>query len=391
MFHNRFIFIFVLVLTIGENCYSELNRTKLLESDSIYYQSIESIQFSPNEDYFVVNQKEKTNRVNILKKNGSLYKSYSINDSYTDKYFEIIQQKNVKEPSLTTNYLRSLPDCPTILYNNTFSKSSFLNDSIVYIIGSINYLVQIDSPDERFGVRLKKSNVLFRINIFTDSMEVNYLDFIPKKLYPQSDYFNIVNRNIYIKLFPMDVHKNIPTSQKFVLGIYNIESSDWSPLLELPEEYESSNVKLKLDYDYRISNFRDKTYFMAPLLHYMFSLEQDTIWLNDLVNPIKFSLEKFGSETINLPEELYKLDSLSHSIVDFFFSNNFLYIVLNKPKNNNGKIYLHKYNLEGKFIESKELNKGRELEAVCYSENNNKLYKFYMENEEWWVEEIDFN
>lgn len=120
-------------------------------------------------------------------------------------------------------------------------------------------------------------------------------------------------------------------------------------------------------------------------------MEGDTIKLSDLDNAISHSLSLFSSDTLIRNKDYNMLDSLSHYIGNIFFKGDNLFVILNKPKNYDNKIYLNKYTLKGELIYSNVINENQKLETVFYSENKQKLYKIYMVKEEWWVEEIDFD
>ena len=233
--------------------------------------------------------------------------------------------------------------------------------------------------------------VLYKININSNEITVIPLVFVGRKLYPQLDYLEFVNNKLYFRLFPMGVHKGLPNSPKFVLGKFNLDSNNWQSVLELPKEYELSKVNLTLDYKFRIASNHKKDFFIAPFLNYTFNLEGDTIKLSDLDNAISHSLSLFSSDTLIRNKDYNMLDSLSHYIGNIFFKGDNLFVILNKPKNYDNKIYLNKYTLKGELIYSNVINENQKLETVFYSENKQKLYKIYMVKEEWWVEEIDFD
>ena len=187
----------------------------------------------------------------------------------------------------------------------------------------------------------------------------------------------------------MGLFKNIPASPQEILGRFNPLNKNWTPELKIPNEYLTSNINFDLDYNYRIANHNDDTYFMAPFTNYLFNYNNDTIWLSDLSDPIKFSLKKYGQDRILDKEDYSKLDSLSHNIVDLYFRRDFLYVLLNKPMNYDGKVYLNRYNLKGELMDSTIVNNGKLLETIFISDNKQKLMKVYLENEEWYVEEVD--
>lgn len=367
------------------------NSRELIENDSIYFQSINKIEYSPNLELFVVNQKSEFNRINIFKNNGDLFKSYLIDDSYTFKFIDSIYYDK-SEVLLTKDEYNNLQG--SLIgseFTNTISQSTFLNDSILITIGTLKYLVHYGTMGGQPHFKLNKVTVLLFTNILNNDFQIKTLRFNETKVNPQPDYLKIVGNDIFFKLFPEGFLRKFPNSSTIVVGKINLIDYDWEPLVELPNEYITSNIRLSIDFNYKIFEYNNKTYFIAPFTNYIFNMEQDTIWLSDLVDPIKYSLNFFNSETINLPQEMFKLDSVSHSIIDFFFNNDFLYVLLNKPKMKDSKIYLHKYTLTGKFLKSKELDEGKKLESVFYSKIKQKLIKVYMENEDWYIDEVDIN
>lgn len=385
----NFTLLLLILISIKKPVFS-INKFKIVESDSVYFQSIDKLEYSPNNELFVVSQKSESNRINIFNKDGTLYKSYLIDDSYTDKYIDLLKNKDVKENIQSTDYLKTIRGHPKVLYKNTVSKSLFLNDSIIYTISGLNYYVDGDKVLGVDGLILKVRTVLIKINIFSDKEEIIPLAFIHNKLYPQSDYLEFFNNYLFFRLFPIGVHESRPNSPKYVLARFNLDSNNWQPILELPKEYEASKVNLFLDYKYRITSYKNKTYFIAPYLNYVFNLDGDTIQLSGLHNAIQYSLSKFGSDTL-IKKNYKMLDSLSHFIGGIFFKNDFLYVLLRKTSKRDGKKYLNKYSLNGELLDSKLVNKERKLETVFYSENKHKLIKVYLENDEWYVEEVDVN
>jgi hypothetical protein len=170
-----------------------------------------------------------------------------------------------------------------------------------------------------------------------------------------------------------------------------LDSSNWSPIAELPKEYHDTGVKLSINYDYKVNTNGEETYIMAPFSEYLIKLDKDTKWLSDLDNPLKNSLKKHNSETIDITQERNKLDSVPHFIIDFFFNNNSLYTIISIPRDKNGHIYLHNYSLNGEYIKKKLLHEGVNSASVSYSNMNKKLYKIYLENDGWYYEEINFD
>lgn len=391
MYLKQVIILILILNSFKLYSYIDSSSQKLIENDSIFFQSISKIEYSPNLELFVVNQKSEFNRINIFKSNGDLFKSYLIDDSFTFKFIDSIYYDK-SEVLLSRDEYNSLQGS----YNdsefaNTLCQSSFLNDSILITSGTLKYLVHYGTLGGQPHFKRNKVTVLLLSNLNTNEIQIRPLRYNETKVNPQPDYLKIVGKDIYFKLFPEEFMRKIPNSSKIVVGKINLDDYNWEPQVELPKEYVTSNIRLSIDFNYKISDYNNKTYFMAPLTNYIFNLEQDTIWLSDLVDPIKYSLNYFDSETINLPEEMFKLDSVSHSIVDFFFQNSSLFVILNTPSIKDGKIYLHKYTLDGKFLTSKVLNNGKKLETVCYSKSKQKLLIVYMKNEEWYFEEVDIN
>ncbi|MCB0703413.1 MAG: hypothetical protein KDC55_11970 [Ignavibacteriae bacterium] len=387
----KLIIISFIILIAGSNSAISIIKFKIIESDSIYFENIEKLEFSPNGKFYLVNKRSNTKRINVFNNNGVLYNSFLVNDAFTDKYFDIIKDTTKDEEILTTEYLNTLPNRPEVLYDNSFFKSIFLNDSMIVATGSINYYIYGENPSGDKGLILRAMTVLYKININSNEITVIPLVFVGRKLYPQLDYLEFVNNKLYFRLFPMGVHKGLPNSPKFVLGKFNLDSNNWQSVLELPKEYELSKVNLTLDYKFRIASNHKKDFFIAPFLNYTFNLEGDTIKLSDLDNAISHSLSLFSSDTLIRNKDYNMLDSLSHYIGNIFFKGDNLFVILNKPKNYDNKIYLNKYTLKGELIYSNVINENQKLETVFYSENKQKLYKIYMVKEEWWVEEIDFD
>jgi hypothetical protein len=338
-----------------------------------------------------VNQRSYDKKINIFEENGELYKSYNIDDSYTDKYLDLINQNPESDTILTTNSLKEFFGNKSDIYGNTISESLFISDSVLVTIGILNYI--INSKYRNIGYDMLSCNtvVLFRINIFTDIVDVIPLKFIDQKLYPQANSLEFVNNHFYFILFPMGQFKKIPNSPEEIIGRFNFNENIWSPILRLPNEYITSNINQGLDYNYKISSYKDETYFISPFTNYLFNSKNDTIWLSDLQDPIKFSLNTHNAIRIYDEQDLSKLDSLSHNIVDFSFLENQILVLLNKPVNYDGKVYLNKYSLSGKLIDSTIVHIGESLETIFISENRKKIIKVYMENEDWWVEEININ
>lgn len=372
-------------------CISKENRIKIVENDTIFFSNIENIKYSPDLKYFVVNPISATNRITVFNKDGKIYKSYLIDDSYSDKYLKIINQNPIEDSILTTSYLRKIFGNSKDIYSNSVALSTFKNDSILITKGVLNYF--INSKHQNIGVDIRRYStvVLISVNIYTDEINVIPLYFTHGKSYPEAKNLAFKNNKLFLKLFPIDFFKDKPNGSKYVLGVFNFIEDNWKPILEIPKEYIDSRVKLTLDYGYRIATYKKDNYFMSPFLNYIFNLRGDTIKLSDLDNAIQFTLSKFNSDTLIYTKDLKMLDSLSHYNIDFFFQNDFLYIILNKPINLDGKVYLNKYNLKGNLIESYILNKDRLLESCSYSDNLHKIIKVYMENEEWYIEEVDFN
>ena len=387
----KLIIISFIILIAGSNSAISIIKFKIIESDSIYFENIEKLEFSPNGKFYLVNKRSNTKRINVFNNNGVLYNSFLVNDAFTDKYFDIIKDTTKDEEILTTEYLNTLPNRPEVLYDNSFFKSIFLNDSMIVATGSINYYIYGENPSGDKGLILRAMTVLYKININSNEITVIPLVFVGRKLYPQLDYLEFVNNKLYFRLFPMGVHKGLPNSPKFVLGKFNLDSNNWQSVLELPKEYELSKVNLTLDYKFRIASNHKKDFFIAPFLNYTFNLEGDTIKLSDLDNAISHSLSLFSSDTLIRNKDYNMLDSLSHYIGNIFFKGDNLFVILNKPKNYDNKIYLNKYTLKGELIYSNVINENQKLETVFYSENKQNLYKIYMVKEEWWVEEIDFD
>lgn len=367
------------------------NRYKLKESDSIYFQDIDNLEYSPNLEFYVINQKSESNRINIFNKDGTLFKTYLIDDTYTFKFIDSINYNMTEVLMNNEEYEGTNGSKTKSEFTNTISQSSFLNDSTLVTIGSLKYLVHYHPVGGQPHFKLNRPTVLLFTNLINDEFQIKPLRFNETNVNPQSDYLEIVKNDIYFELFPAGFLRKIPNSPKTVVGKINLDDYDWEPLIDLPNEYVTSNIRLSIDFSYRIADYKNKTYFMSPLTNYLFNVEKDTIWLSDLDDPIEYSLSQFGSKTVSLPGDMYKLDSVSHSIVEFFFQNDFLYVILNTPKVKDGKIYLHKYSLKGEFINSKELNEGRKLESTFYTKNKQRLMKVYMENEEWYIEEVDIN
>lgn len=378
-------------MIVGSNSAISIYKFKIMESDSVYFTDIKDIIYSPKLEYFVVNQNSYSNRINIFDTNSTLYKSYLIDDSYTDKYLDLIIQLPESDTVLTTNALRKVYGDSKNIYGNTISKSVFVNDSILATIGILNYFKFSKSNYNNTNLRSYNTVVLFIINIHTDIIEVTPLNYITQKLYPQASLLKCNNEFLYFTLLPMGLIKNFPDSPNTTLGKIKLGEENWETVIDLPKEYLESNVKLGLDYNYRIASFNSELYFLSPYTNYAFNLKKDTIWLSDLNDPIESSLNKHNLIRVSSKEDYPKLDSLSHKIGDLFFLNFSLYVLIIKPKDYDNKIYLNKYTLNGELIYSNVINENQKIETVFYSENKQKLYKVYMKNEEWWVEEIDFD
>lgn len=365
---NKLKIILVLLILIAVTYPAiSINKYKIQESDSVYFQSIDNLKFSNDGNLFVVNQKTKTNRINIFKKDGTLFKSYLIDDSFTDKYFDIIEIKEKDDKLLTTKYLNTQPKRPKILYNNIFDQSLFINDSLIYCTAYINYYTDGNKRYNFKGLVLKNMITLVIINVYNDKMEALPLEYKRDELYPQTDYLEFYNNNIYYRLFPYGYYKIIPNSPKYVLGKLNINNKIWEPIVKLPKEYEDSKVNLELDYRFNIANFKNEVYFNCPFLNYVYNLKGDTIRFTDLDNSIQYSLSRFGSDTLIKSNGINMLDSLCHYIGGIFFKNGFLYNIVSKTKSSNNKIYLNKYNLNGKLIVEKLLNENLKLFSAFYS------------------------
>lgn len=260
----KLIIISFIILIAGSNSAISIIKFKIIESDSIYFENIEKLEFSPNGKFYLVNKRSNTKRINVFNNNGVLYNSFLVNDAFTDKYFDIIKDTTKDEEILTTEYLNTLPNRPEVLYDNSFFKSIFLNDSMIVATGSINYYIYGENPSGDKGLILRAMTVLYKININSNEITVIPLVFVGRKLYPQLDYLEFVNNKLYFRLFPMGVHKGLPNSPKFVLGKFNLDSNNWQSVLELPKEYELSKVNLTLDYKFRIASNHKKD-FLLPL------------------------------------------------------------------------------------------------------------------------------
>lgn len=389
---NKYLSFIVLLILICFSAQSKELKFKIQESDSTYFQSIKSTSISPDSSMIVISQKSSNNRINILRLNGKVFKSYLIDDAISEKYIELINYINTDTVVNKLQYLEYYPEFKGSLYQNTVLFSEFLNDSVIVAIGSLKYLVKFDREEYDAQFKRKSVTVLLLININTDEFEVKPL--IPnleKKLMPYEKGLDVINQNIFFTILPYGFMRDTSNYSSFVLGNLKYNEKTWNPLLRLPIEYINTNINLDINYDYKINKFKNDIFFMAPLTNYLFNLKGDTIKPSNLNNPLEYTLKSFNSEKINIKDEKYKLDSLPHSIVDFFFTNDFLYVILNKPKNQDGKIYLNKYSISGDFISSKSLNQNNALECVGYCRNSKILYKVYMENSEWYFEEINFN
>lgn len=382
------IIIFLLCFSLSN---AEVNTFKLSENDSVNFINIKNIKYSPDLEHFIVNQVSYGNRINIFDSKGNVFKSYLIDDSYTDMYLEEIIQLPDSDTILTSNALREYFKDSKNIYDNTISKSVFINDSTLVTIGILNYYRYSESEGTDVFLRSFNTVVLFYTDIYSDRIDVIPLNYITQKLYPQADIIEFANNYLYFTLFPMGLFKNIPNSPEETLAKFKHGENNWVSELELPNEYIVSNVNLSLEYNYRITSYNNETYFISPYTNYIFNTKKDTIWLSDLNDPIKFSLNQNNSNYYVWSNDFNMLDSLSHFIGDVFFKNDKLYALINKPINKDNKIYLNKYTLKGKLIESNVINENQKLETAFYSENKQKLFKVYMENEEWYVEEVDID
>ena len=195
--------IFTLLINISIPSYSKsLITYKLTENDTIHYQNIKNIKYTPNSKYFVLNQRSYDKKINIFEENGELYNSYNIDDSYTNKNLDLINQNPENDTILTTNYLKEFFGNKSDIYGNTISESLFISDSVLVTIGILNFIINSKYRNIGFDMLSCNTVVLFRINIFTDIVDVIPLNFIDQKLYPQANSLEFVNNHFYFILFP---------------------------------------------------------------------------------------------------------------------------------------------------------------------------------------------
>jgi hypothetical protein len=236
-------------------------------------------------------------------------------------------------------------------------------------------------------------SVLFIRNIFTDEVKLKTLRFHDSDLSPQSTFIDIISDDVYFELFPVNYFHRRPNGIGYTVGKINMEDYDWRPVVKIPQEYDDSNIRLGLGNNYNIAEYNGKPYYLALLTNYVFNMDQDTIRFSNLPDPIKYSLDKFKADTVKLPLDRYKLDSISHANIDFFFLNDFLYVIANLPWSVNGKIALsktclNKYTLNGEFISSVHLNEDINIKSIFYAENRSIILALTMIDQKWHVYEI---
>jgi hypothetical protein len=396
LIHKLFLF-FCLISIVDSSLLGNDSQPNFIiaESDSIYYQGISDIRYSPDNNYYVINPKGRSNRINIYNKDNTLYKSYLVDDSYSFRFLDSIYYDPSERLISREQYL-SLPGSTSRSeFGNTISESSFLNDSTIVTISALRYLVYEDPKVSSNFDKLNVLSVILMTNIFTDEVTVKPLRYNNSKLHPQSEFIDIIGNDFYFELFPTNFYDGIPNSEEYTVGKINIEDYDWKPAVKLPQEYIDSKIGLEIGNNFSISEIDGKPYFLALLSNYVFNLDNDTIRFSDLPEPIEYSLNKFQTETIDLPEEMYKLDSLSHMNLDFFFRDQYIYLMLNKPKTEYGKTilnksYLNKYTLNGALVSSVHINKDIDVKSLFYAANRG-IMAISMIDQKWHVYEIPIN
>lgn len=380
----------ILILIITGNlpiiwAFQEENLIK--EPDNVYIQNIQSISFSKENSYFCINHYYPTDNLCIYKNNGELYKVLHIDDSFTEKYIDIVKDRNKKERIFTSEELHNISGSPEVLYENKFSKAKFLTNELLLIIGYIQYFIERAENKSKYKLHRKKMPVLFFYDIKSDSLFVKKVNPISGNLFPQVDYLEVINNRVFLGLFPVDYFEKQPESSKYVLAEYDLKKDECEPKLEIPYEYLKYNLNLALNYNYRIAEHQNTLYFMAPYTNYMFNENEDTVWFDRMVDPIKYSLNIFDSDSVKSHEEYYKMDSLSSYVLDLFIRDNIVNLILMRPNENNKNIYLCKYTLKGKFLKERILVEEK-VESIFYSSIREKIIKVYMKDENWYYNEI---
>ena len=294
---NKYLSFIVLLILICFSAQSKELKFKIQESDSTYFQSIKSTSISPDSSMIVISQKSSNNRINILRLNGKVFKSYLIDDAISEKYIELINYINTDTVVNKLQYLEYYPEFKGSLYQNTVLFSEFLNDSVIVAIGSLKYLVKFDREEYDAQFKRKSVTVLLLININTDEFEVKPL--IPnleKKLMPYEKGLDVINQNIFFTILPYGFMRDTSNYSSFVLGNLKYNEKTWNPLLRLPIEYINTNINLDINYDYKINKFKNDIFFMAPLTNYLFNLKGDTIKPSNLNNPLEYTLKSFKSQ-----------------------------------------------------------------------------------------------
>ncbi len=394
-----------------------LNISKVIEPDTVFISSINNIQFSPDNKYYIASSFMETNAYLFESKNDSLIKIFFPSEYLSDSISNQLAKFQYPFTFISTIQLKLLnPRMNPNMVSNKITDALFLNDSIIIFLQSIKVV--------KFPNNVDIST--YTPHRFKTFPVITYFNILNNKIIKAITLPNVIDNNGYYRAFYQSkLLRYNRSSNTFLVSImssdYEIDSLKSKNLYSvaevdsigqlvsikniLPEEYNNSGLNYSFNYFPFVSkNKKNKYFYLYNSVPFLFDdNNKKRIFLSNS------SDNKSFFDTLTIISEQRKFSYIDISEIrkeklqtiynQFFFdkkNNLFLHYTMTE-KISDSVIYrnfLNMYDSKYKFLKKYELetqNLNGTLSYLRYNNNDNTFRLFRKNDETWIIEKFIFN